>query len=104
WKQDVGPSNRQPPYQHQQQNPFVHERINKLEDTLEKFMHASMTNQKNTELQSEILKHRWDSWLNNYQINRQVIFQPTPKLIPKSIVIQLLPALVKLWEEGLEII
>ncbi|XP_047166272.1 uncharacterized protein LOC124835393 [Vigna umbellata] len=49
WKQDVGPSNRQPPYQHQQQNPSVYERITKLEDTLEKFMQASMTNQKNTE-------------------------------------------------------
>ncbi|KAG2409367.1 uncharacterized protein HKW66_Vig0000320 [Vigna angularis] len=49
WKQDAGPSNRQPPYQHQQQNPFVYERTTKLEDTLEKFMQASMTNQKNTE-------------------------------------------------------
>ena len=39
WKQDVGPSNRQPPYQQQQQQyPFVHDRITKLEDTLEKFM------------------------------------------------------------------
>ncbi|XP_052734103.1 uncharacterized protein LOC128196651 [Vigna angularis] len=49
WKQDDGPSNRQPPYQHQQQNPSVYERTTKLEDTLEKFMQASMTNQKNTE-------------------------------------------------------
>ncbi|XP_027903598.1 uncharacterized protein LOC114163487 [Vigna unguiculata] len=50
WKQDVGPSNRQPPYQQQQQHyPSVHDRTTKLEDTLEKFMQASLTNQKNTE-------------------------------------------------------
>ena len=49
WKQDVGPSNRQPPYQQQQQHyPSVHDRTTKLEDTLEKFMQASLTNQKNT--------------------------------------------------------
>jgi len=50
WKQDAGPSNRQPPYQQQQQHhPFMHDRTTKLEDTLEKFMQASLTNQKNTE-------------------------------------------------------
>ncbi|KAK7395179.1 hypothetical protein VNO78_15726 [Psophocarpus tetragonolobus] len=49
WKQDAGPSHRQPPYQHQQQNPSVYERTAKLEDTLEKFIQASITNQKNTE-------------------------------------------------------
>jgi len=36
WKQDVGPSNKQPPYQQQQQHyPFEHDRTTKLEDTLE---------------------------------------------------------------------
>ncbi|KAF1894131.1 hypothetical protein Lal_00004050 [Lupinus albus] len=52
WRPDSGPSNRQPPYQQpfqQGQHPPMHERQNKLEDTLEKFMQASMTNQKNTE-------------------------------------------------------
>jgi len=49
WKQDAGPSNRQPPYQQQQQHyPSVHDRTSKLEDTLEKFMQASLTNQNNT--------------------------------------------------------
>jgi len=50
WKLDAGPSNRQPPYQQQQQHyPSVHDRTTKLEDTLEKFMQDSLTNQKNTE-------------------------------------------------------
>ena len=50
WKQDDSPSNRQPSYQQQQQHyPSVHDRTTKLEDTLEKFMQASLTNQKNTE-------------------------------------------------------
>ena len=45
WKQDVGPSNRQPPYQQQQQHyPSVHDITTKLQDTLEKFMQASLTN------------------------------------------------------------
>jgi len=46
WKQDAGPSNT--PY-HQQQFPSTQDRTTKLEDTLEKFMQASMANQKNTE-------------------------------------------------------
>jgi len=46
WKQDAGPSNT--PY-HQQQFPSTQDRTTKLEDTLEKFMQASMVNQKNTE-------------------------------------------------------
>ena len=45
WKQDVGSSNT--PYQ-QQQFPSTQNRTTKLEDTLEKFMQASMANQKNT--------------------------------------------------------
>ncbi|KAF1882736.1 hypothetical protein Lal_00002917, partial [Lupinus albus] len=52
WRAESGPSNRQPPYQQpfqQSQHPPMHERQTKLEDTLEKFMQASMTNQKNTE-------------------------------------------------------
>ena len=46
WKQDAGPSNTS--YQ-QQQFPSTQDRTTKLEDTLEKFMQASMANQKNTE-------------------------------------------------------
>ncbi|XP_027368381.1 uncharacterized protein LOC113874354 [Abrus precatorius] len=57
WRQEAGPSNRppfhqQPSYNHQQQQPHfppIHERQFNLEDTLEKFMQMSMTNQKNTE-------------------------------------------------------
>jgi len=49
WKQDACPSNRKPLYQQQQQFPSIHKRTNKLEDTLEKFMQASLSNQKNTE-------------------------------------------------------
>jgi len=41
WKQDAGPSNT--PYQ-QQQFPSTQDKITKLEDTLEKFMQASMAN------------------------------------------------------------
>ncbi|KAF1891446.1 hypothetical protein Lal_00017082 [Lupinus albus] len=52
WMPESGSSKRQPPYQQpfqQTQHPPMHERQTKLEDTLEKFMQASMTNQKNTE-------------------------------------------------------
>jgi len=44
WKQDHGSSNKKGPFQQQQQPnyPFVPERINKLEDCLEKFMKAIM--------------------------------------------------------------
>ena len=49
WNQDFGPFYRQSPYQQEPQDPHIHERLNKLEDTLEKFMQASMINQKNTE-------------------------------------------------------
>ncbi|XP_027903621.1 uncharacterized protein LOC114163516 [Vigna unguiculata] len=60
WKQDAGPSNRQPPYQQQQQHyPSVHDRTSKLEDTLEKFMQASLTNQKNTEASIRNLETQW---------------------------------------------
>jgi len=49
WKQEAGPSNRQTPFQQHQNFPTVHERTSKLEDTLEKFMTVSLSNQKNTE-------------------------------------------------------
>ena len=49
WKQEVGPSNRQTPFQQHQNFPTVHERTSKLEDTLEKFIQVSLSNQKNTE-------------------------------------------------------
>ncbi|XP_027922561.1 uncharacterized protein LOC114180442 [Vigna unguiculata] len=49
WKQDAGPSNRQPLYQQQQHYLYVHDRTTKPEDTLEKFMQASLTYKKNTE-------------------------------------------------------
>jgi len=49
WKQEVGSSNRQVPYQKQPHYPSIHERTSKLEDTFEMFMQASPSNQKNTE-------------------------------------------------------
>ncbi|XP_019462960.1 PREDICTED: uncharacterized protein LOC109361886 [Lupinus angustifolius] len=52
WRQEAGPSNRQPPYQssyQQGQHPPLHERQTKLEETLEKFMQVSISNQKNTD-------------------------------------------------------
>ncbi|CAL0334640.1 unnamed protein product [Lupinus luteus] len=52
WRQEAGPSNRPPPYQssyQQGQHPPLHERQTKLEETLEKFMQVSMSNQKNTD-------------------------------------------------------
>ncbi|XP_020232090.1 uncharacterized protein LOC109812514 [Cajanus cajan] len=48
---EAGPSNR-PPQQSQQHHPAypsMHERTNKLEETLNQFMQVSMNNQKNTE-------------------------------------------------------
>jgi len=66
WKQDVGSSNKQPPYHQQQQIPSTHDRTTKLEETLEKFIQASMANQKKIlKLLSEILRHKWDNWQNN---------------------------------------
>jgi len=47
WKQDTGNSGRQPMYQ--QQQPTLYERTSKLEETLEKFVQTSLTNQKNQE-------------------------------------------------------
>jgi len=49
WKQDHCSSNKQGPFQQQQQSnyPFVPERLNKLEYTLEKFMKATMASQEN---------------------------------------------------------
>ncbi|XP_068475201.1 uncharacterized protein [Phaseolus vulgaris] len=49
WKQEAESSNRQVPYQQQPHYPSIHERTSKLEDTFEKFMQASLSNQKNTE-------------------------------------------------------
>jgi len=49
WKQEAGSSNRQIPYQQQPHYPSIHERTSKLKDTFEKFMQASLSNQKNTE-------------------------------------------------------
>ncbi|XP_068461916.1 uncharacterized protein [Phaseolus vulgaris] len=49
WKQEAESSNRQIPYQQQPHYPSLHERTSKLEDTFEKFMQASLSNQKNTE-------------------------------------------------------
>ncbi|XP_019420640.1 PREDICTED: uncharacterized protein LOC109330817 [Lupinus angustifolius] len=52
WRQETGPSNRQPPFQpsyQQDTHPPLHERQTKLEETLEKFMQVSIANQKNTD-------------------------------------------------------
>ncbi|XP_019425057.1 PREDICTED: uncharacterized protein LOC109333933 [Lupinus angustifolius] len=52
WRQETGPSNRQPPFQPSYQqgtHPPLHERQTKLEETLEKFMQVSISNQKNTD-------------------------------------------------------
>jgi len=49
WKHEIGSSKRQAPYQQQPHYPSIHERTSKLEDTFEKFMQASLSNQKNTE-------------------------------------------------------
>jgi len=56
WKQEAGSSNRQVPYQQQPHYPSIHERTSKLEDTFEKFMQASLSNQKNTEASIRTLK------------------------------------------------
>jgi len=47
WKQDNGPSNKQGPFQQQQQPlyPSVPQRMNKFEDTLEKSMKATLVSQ-----------------------------------------------------------
>ena len=49
WNQDSGPSNKQCPFQQQQQLLYVSvpEILNKLEDALEKFMKATMASQEN---------------------------------------------------------
>jgi len=49
WKQDVGPSNRKAHFQKQPLYASIQEKTSKLEDTLEKFMQASFSNQKNIE-------------------------------------------------------
>ena len=51
WKQDAGNAGRQPMYQQQQQQqyPSLQDKTSKLEEALEKFMHATMTYQKNQE-------------------------------------------------------
>jgi len=56
WKQEVGSSNRQVPYQQQSHYPSIHERTSKLEDTFEKFMQTSLSNQKNIEASIRNLK------------------------------------------------
>ncbi|XP_027941135.1 uncharacterized protein LOC114194932 [Vigna unguiculata] len=90
WKQDAGPSNKQPPYQQQQQHyPSVHDRTSKLEDTLEKFMQASLTNQKNTEASirnletqvGQLAKQLSDQQTGQFPANRQT----NPKEHCKSI-------------------
>ena len=48
WKQETENSGRQPMFQ-QQQQPTLYDRTSKLEETLENFMQASLTNQKNRE-------------------------------------------------------
>jgi len=49
--QGFGSSSRQPYFQQQQQIPSTQDRTTiKLKETLEKFMQASMANQKNTEV------------------------------------------------------
>ena len=47
WKQETENSGRQPMFQ--QQQPTLYDRTSKLEETLEKFMQTSLTNQKNQE-------------------------------------------------------
>ena len=49
WKQDVGPSARQTPFQQFNQQPPTQDRTSKLNDTLMQFMQMSMSNQKNTD-------------------------------------------------------
>jgi len=47
WKQETGNSSRQLVYQ--QKQPTLYDKTTKLEETLEKFMQASLSNQKNHE-------------------------------------------------------
>ena len=47
WKKETGNSGKQPMYQ--QQQPTLYDRTTKLEETLEKFMQASLSNQNNHE-------------------------------------------------------
>ncbi|XP_019457543.1 PREDICTED: uncharacterized protein LOC109357944 [Lupinus angustifolius] len=66
WRQEAGPSSRQPPYQssyQQGQHPPLHEQQTKLEETLEKFMQVSISNQKNIDasirnLETQLLSKR----------------------------------------------
>jgi len=77
-------SNRHQPYQQPQQHyPSLHERTSKLEDKLEKFMHASLTNQKNIEasLKKPIIKNEIsDFFFHSYQHNgREKIYFTYPQ-------------------------
>jgi len=105
WKQDAGPSNRQPPFQ-QQQFSSTQDRTTKLEDTLEKFMQASIANQKNTEasirnletqvgqLAKQLADQQGSQFLANTQTNPKehykAITQGVERLWEKTLVISLM--------------
>ena len=56
WKQETENSGRQPMFQ--QQQPTLYDRTSKLEETLEKFMQTSLTNQKNQDASMRNLENQ----------------------------------------------
>ena len=92
WRGEAGPSTR-PPFQqqshYQQGQSSTDQRLNKLEDTLEKFMQASLTNQKNTEASMRSLETQVGQLAKEFAEQRNDQFsantQPNPKEHCKSI-------------------
>ena len=90
WKQETGNSGRQPMFQ--QQQPTLYERTSKLEETLEKFIQASLTNQKNQETSlrnletqvGQLAKQLADQQGGQFSANTQ----PNPKEQCKAITIR----------------
>jgi len=63
--QSMGParsSNRPPHQQNQQQQPSLHERTSKLEETLQQFMQVSIFNHKSTKALCVIWRLKWVNW------------------------------------------
>jgi len=56
WKQDVGSSNKRASFQQQSLYPSIQERLSKFEDTLEKFMQASLASQENDKVEIKKLE------------------------------------------------
>jgi len=84
WKQEDGSSNRQAPYQQQPHYPSIHERTSKLEDTFEKFMQASLSNQKNTEASIRNLETQVGQLTKQLADNQRSQFTANTQTNPKE--------------------